>query len=91
MIFQLILQKRRGKLLLLHAFEECGANRVEFVTDVRNERSITAIRAIGAAFEGVLRAHMIVQNERVRDSALFSITKDDWSAVKRQLQQRLDR
>jgi hypothetical protein len=56
-----------------------------------DEGSITAIRAIGAAFEGVLRAHMIVQNGRVRDSALFSITKDDWSAVKRQLQQRLDR
>jgi len=34
---------------------------------------------------------MIVQNGRVRDSALFSITKDDWSTVKRQLQQRLDR
>jgi N-acetyltransferase len=49
------------------------------------------IKYRGAAFEGVLRPHMIVQNGRVRDSALFSITKDDWSTVKRQLQQRLDR
>jgi hypothetical protein len=34
---------------------------------------------------------MIVQNEWVRDSALFSLTKDDWAAVKREFQQRLDR
>ena len=47
---------REAKLLqLTHAFETLGANRVEFKTHVRNERSRTAIAGIGATFEGVFR------------------------------------
>ncbi len=46
---------REAKLLqLTHAFETLGANRVEFKTHVRNERSRTAIAGIGATFEGHL-------------------------------------
>ena len=61
-------------LLLAHAFDTLGLNRVSFVTDLRNERSQAAIAKLGAIREGVLRSHAITRNGRVRDSVLFAIT-----------------
>ena len=78
-------------LLLSHAFEVLGANRVELCTDVQNQRSQAAIAKLGAVREGVLRSHMVVQGGRVRDSVLFSIVATDWSAVKRRLEDTLAR
>jgi len=44
---------REAKLLqLTHAFETLDANRVEFKTHSRNVQSRTALRGIGATFEG---------------------------------------
>jgi RimJ/RimL family protein N-acetyltransferase len=76
-------------LLLTHAFEVLGLNRVALVTDVRNERSQAAIAALGAVREGVLRCHMVTQGGRVRDSVLFSIVLPDWPGVKGRLTARL--
>jgi RimJ/RimL family protein N-acetyltransferase len=76
-------------LLLRHAFDESGANRVQLLTDVRNERSQAAISKLGAIREGVLRSHMIVTNGRRRDSVLFSIIAEQWDAVRTNLEQRL--
>ena len=47
------------KLLLLeHAFERCGLQRVEFKTDARNERTRGALLALGGAVRGDLpQAH----------------------------------
>jgi RimJ/RimL family protein N-acetyltransferase len=73
-------------LLLTHAFEGLGCVRVEFKTDARNERSQRALERIGATREGVLRNHMIVQNNYVRDSVYFSVIKAEWPAVKERLQ-----
>lgn len=79
-----------AKLLLLeHAFENLGAIRVEFKTDARNRRSQAALKRLGALREGVLRRHMIVQEGFQRDSVYFSITDEDWPAVKAQLIARL--
>jgi len=81
-----------AKLLLLqHAFEELSAVRVEFKTDVRNERSQRALLRIGAQREGVRRKHMIVQDGHVRDSVYFSIIADEWPQVKAGLHDRLKR
>ena len=68
-------------LLLTHAFEVFGVNRVALVTDRLNERSQAAIAKLGAVREGVLRSHMEVQSGRVRDSVVFSIVAADWPAV----------
>jgi RimJ/RimL family protein N-acetyltransferase len=76
-------------LLLAHAFETLGLNRVSFVTDLRNTRSQAAIAKLGAQREGVLRSHAITRNDRVRDSVLFAITAADWPTVKEQLSHRL--
>jgi RimJ/RimL family protein N-acetyltransferase len=78
----------QAKLLLLtHAFEKLGCLRVEFKTDARNARSQEALLRIGATREGVMRNHMVVQNNYVRDSVYFSVIESEWSNVKQQLQQ----
>jgi N-acetyltransferase len=73
-------------LLLKHAFETLGCIRVQFKSDSRNERSIQAIKRIGAKPEGVLRNHMILLDGTYRHSAYFSITVDEWPEVKRKLE-----
>jgi RimJ/RimL family protein N-acetyltransferase len=78
-------------LLLAHAFDVQGLNRVSLCTDVRNTRSQAAIEKLGAVKEGVLRSHMITRGGRVRDSVLYSIIRDDWPRVKKGLTARLDR
>jgi len=77
---------REAKLLQLsHAFETLDAQRVEFKTHSQNERSRTALVGIGATFEGVFRNHMITADRSVRHSAYFSITSEEWPAVKQRL------
>lgn len=72
-------------LLLAHAFERLGCVRVEFKTDIRNMRSQRALERMGATREGVLRNHMIVQGDYVRDSVYFSVIERDWPQVKERL------
>lgn len=76
-------------LLLAHAFDALGLNRVQLVTDLLNTRSQAAIAKLGAAREGVLRSHMVTRGGRVRDSVLFAITAGDWPRVKDGLLARL--
>jgi RimJ/RimL family protein N-acetyltransferase len=78
-------------LLLRHAFEGLGCIRVEFKTDVLNERSRRALLRIGAREEGVLRSHMITATGRVRDSVYFSILVAEWPEVKAGLVEQLAR
>ncbi len=81
-----------AKLLLLsHAFERLGCVRVEFKTDARNERSQQALQRIGATREGVMRKHMIVQGNYVRDSVYFSVIQQEWPDVKSRLQALVNR
>jgi len=76
-------------LLLRHAFEEWGCVRVQFKTDLRNERSQHAIERLGALREGVLRNHMITPDGFLRSSVYYSILDAEWPAVKARLEQRL--
>ncbi len=75
-----------AKLLMLsHAFEALGLNRVELLTDYLNTDSRRAILRLGAREEGILRSHMVMPDGRVRDSVLYSITKNEWPGVKQNL------
>jgi RimJ/RimL family protein N-acetyltransferase len=76
-------------LMLTHAFESLGCVRVEFKTDARNERSRSALEAIPAQFEGVMRNHMIVPDVGQRDSAYFSVIDREWPEVEKNLRRRL--
>jgi N-acetyltransferase len=79
-----------AKLLLLgYAFEELGMGRVQLKTDIRNARSQRAIARLGAQLEGVLRRYQRRADGTVRDTVLFSITAEEWPAVRAGLADRL--
>ena len=73
-------------LLLKHAFETLKCIRVQFKTDLRNERSQRAIERLGAVKEGVFRKHMITPEGFIRDSVYYSIVDSDWIVVKARLE-----
>lgn len=77
---------REAKLLMLeHAFERLGANRVEFKTDVTNEPARAALLGIGATFEGIFRNHIVMPDGRLRHSAWYSVVAEEWPAVRARL------
>lgn len=78
-------------LQLQQAFKVMGMQRVEIKTDILNVRSQTAIAALGAVREGVLRNHMIRMDGSARDTVVFSITDQEWPSVKARLTAGLER
>ena len=79
------------RLMLAHAFDTLGLNRVEFLTDFLNPTSRRAILRLGAKEEGVLRSHMVMGDGRVRDSVIYSITRPEWPGVAQHLDELLGR
>jgi RimJ/RimL family protein N-acetyltransferase len=81
---------RNCKLLLLtHAFETLGLERVEFRADNNNQRSIDAMKSLGCKVEGVLRNNCASLVGR-RDSIVLSILKSEWNqTIKRNLKTKL--
>ncbi len=83
----------RVKLLMLqYAFEQWPERdsapmlAVEFRTHRLNQASRRAIERLGAQLDGILRAHQISPQGLVRDTAVYSITADEWPVIKRNLQ-----
>lgn len=77
-------------MLLKHAFETLGCIRVQLKTDSRNERSQRAIERIGAVREGVLRRVVVMYNGYQRSSVFYSILDDEWDAVKKRLEEKMN-
>ncbi|OPG03914.1 GNAT family N-acetyltransferase [Streptomyces sp. GKU 895] len=73
-------------LLLQHAFENLGAERVEFKTDKLNTQARKGLRNIGATEEGTLRSFNPMPGNRRRDAVFFSILRPEWPRVKEQLE-----
>jgi RimJ/RimL family protein N-acetyltransferase len=69
-------------LLLSHAFETIGFERVEFRADNRNKRSIAAMQKIGCTVEGILRNHLPTGDGTRRDSIVLSMLKNEWPKIK---------
>jgi RimJ/RimL family protein N-acetyltransferase len=76
-------------LLLTYAFDELGAVRVVWHTDIYNVRSQDAIARLGATKEGVLRKHKIRRDGSWRDTVQYAMTDDDWPGVRDRLTARL--
>ena len=76
-------------MLMRHAFETLDAIRVQLKTDARNMQSRNAMLKMGAKFEGILRKHVVLPDGYFRDSAMFSVTYDEWPNVKSALEARL--
>lgn len=74
------------QLLLRHAFETLACIAVEFRTHRLNTQSRRAIERIGAQLDGILRAHMVMQDGTLRDTAVYSITASEWPVVRRHLE-----
>jgi N-acetyltransferase len=69
-------------VLLSYAFDAMKIERVEIKTDNLNARAKQALIHIGAQEEGVLRSHMLMHDNRRRDSVYYSILKSEWETVK---------
>lgn len=76
-------------LLLAHAFEALGLERVCFRTDICNQRSQRAIEGLGAVREGVHRHEMRRRDGSWRDSVHYSILRSEWPEAKASLTRRL--
>ena len=72
-------------LMMAHAFDTLGAIRLEWHTDIRNERSQRAIARLGAEREGVLRSHRQRSDGSWRDTVCFAMLAGEWPAARERL------
>ena len=79
------------RLLLTHAFDTLQCIAVEFRTHRFNTQSRRAIERLGAQFDGMLRNHQRASNGTLRDTAVYSITADEWPTVRGHLDFQLER
>ena len=78
------------RLLLEHAFERLSgsvASRSRPTSGI--VASNTALRRIGATYEGTLRSHRVLPDGSRRDSAYYSILDTEWPGVRRNLDEML--
>jgi RimJ/RimL family protein N-acetyltransferase len=68
--------------MMRYAFDELNFERVEFKTDVLNERARKGLKKIGGIEEGILRSHMTMWNRRRRTSIYYSVLKNEWPGLK---------
>lgn len=76
-------------LLMRHAFESMGMERVQLKCDARNEHSRRALLKLGATFEGIWRQNMVLPDGTMRDTAMFSVIKAEWPNVREALLARI--
>ncbi len=69
-------------LLLQYAFDTLDFERVELKTDERNSQSRTAMEKMGAVYEGCLRNHTLMPDGFRRNTAYYSILKNEWANLK---------
>jgi RimJ/RimL family protein N-acetyltransferase len=80
------------KLLLLeHAFERLGCQVVGFRVDNLNLTSQTAVEALGARKDGVIRHFQPRPDGSARDTHMYSILAAEWPEVRQRLERRLVR
>jgi RimJ/RimL family protein N-acetyltransferase len=72
-------------LMLQHAFERLGAERVEFKTDALNVQARHGLCNIGAREEGTLRSFNPMPDGRRRDAVYYSVLLAEWADVRSQL------
>jgi RimJ/RimL family protein N-acetyltransferase len=77
--------------MLTRAFESLDCIAVELRTHVANLQSRAAIAKLGAKQDGILRHHRALADGSIRDTVVFSVTRDEWPAVESGLRLRLSR
>lgn len=72
-------------LMMQHAFDRMGAERVEFKTDALNVQARHGLSNIGAREEGTLRSFNPMPDGRRRDAVYYSVLRAEWPWVRAQL------
>ena len=67
--------------MMYHVLETKGYRRLEWKCDTLNTASRSAALRLGFRYEGVFLNHMISKG-RNRDTAWFSLTQEEWPAVR---------
>jgi N-acetyltransferase len=65
-------------LLLNHAFDTLLCNVVGWRTDNTNFNSQRAIERLGASRDGVIRGQALRRDGSIRDTVMYSVTRDEW-------------
>jgi len=78
-------------LLLRHAFESIGCQRVLIKADINNATSLAAIARIGAKREGVIRHDRKRRDGSWRDAVYFSVIAPEWPETKAHIEKLLSR
>jgi RimJ/RimL family protein N-acetyltransferase len=76
--------------MMKYAFETMNFERIEFKTDVLNERARRGLRGVGGIEEAVLRSHMTMWNNRRRSSIYYSVLKEEWAGLKETIFKEMD-
>ena len=80
----------RVKLLQLqYGFETLRMRRIALKTHHENVHSQRAMLKLGAQFEGTFRNHMIMPDGSTRHTMWYSITEEEWPAIKASLLERI--
>lgn len=77
-------------LLMRHAFETLQCPVVGWRTDCLNFASQKAIERLGARRDGVIRSHAMRRDGTIRDTVMYSLTREEWPPVQQRLLERLE-
>lgn len=72
-------------LMIDHAFNQLGFEKVEFRIDERNGRSRRAVEKLGAVLEGILRKDVYLPDGFKRNTCCYGILPEEWSEKRLQL------
>ena len=78
-------------MLLAHAFDALECIAVEFRTHRFNLASRRGIERLGAQLDGILRHHQRMPDGNLRDTCVYSITREEWPVVRAHLSWQLER
>jgi RimJ/RimL family protein N-acetyltransferase len=76
-------------LMMRHVFDDLGYRRYEWKCDSANAPSRRAAGRLGFSYEGTFR-NAVVYRGRNRDTDWYSITDDEWPAIRAELERWLD-
>jgi RimJ/RimL family protein N-acetyltransferase len=68
------------KTLLIDQAIACGFKNIVFKVDTRNERSMAAVRKLGAVYDRTLIGDRVTWTGYLRDTAVFQLTADRWTS-----------
>ncbi|WP_396638129.1 GNAT family N-acetyltransferase [Maribacter sp. R77961] len=70
-------------LMLSHAFNEMGFEKIEFRVDERNMASRKAVEKLGCILEGILRQDVYLLDGHKRNTCCYGLLKQEWETLKK--------